>query len=135
MANGEHPTFETVAGMHGFLTDRAIQAALEAGYLLERGTWEPANIRHASYTLRLGSRVEVSRYEDNQRETRQRVTTNLISGGKALLLRPGDSALLYSLENLRLPACVLGFTVARGLLFVESLSPENTFVDPGSRRR
>jgi hypothetical protein len=35
------------------------------------------------------------------------------------------------MENLRIPNNILGFTVARGLLFVESLSPENTYVDPG----
>jgi dUTPase len=46
-------------------------------------------------------------------------------------LRPGDTALLYSGENLKLPNSVLGFTVARGLLFVESLVPENTYIDPG----
>jgi hypothetical protein len=39
--------------------------------------------------------------------------------------------MLFSQEYLQLPASVLGFTVARGLLVVESLVPENTYVDPG----
>ena len=39
--------------------------------------------------------------------------------------------MLFSIENLRLPPSVLGFTVARGLLFVEALVPDNMYVDPG----
>jgi len=131
MANGARPTFESLARNPGFLTDRVIRAALDADYLLERGSWDLGQVRHASYTLRLGDRVEVARYEDRQRAQRQRVAITLNEGGDSLQLRPGDTALLYSLESLRLPACVLGFTVARGLLFVEGLSPENTYIDPG----
>jgi hypothetical protein len=55
----------------------------------------------------------------------------LTESKRELELRPGDTALLYSLEILRFPPSVLGFTVARGLLFAEALSPENTYVDPG----
>ena len=46
-------------------------------------------------------------------------------------IHPGDTALLYSMETLRFPDSVLGFTVARGLFFAEGLCPENTYVDPG----
>lgn len=123
--------FSSIVPEVGFLPDHRIRAALTHGYLLEPGTWRPEQIRHASYTLRLGSRVEIDRGRDSQREHRERVSLALTSGGRPLDLQPGDTALLYSLENLRLPACVLGFTVARGLLFVESLVPENTYVDPG----
>ncbi len=127
------PAFEAVVPDAGFLPDHRIRAALEADYLLERGTWEVDQIRHASYTIRLGQRVEIERGEDAQQSTRQRVSLSLTRGGAPLELRPGDTALLFSLENLRLPPCVLGFTVARGLLFVESLVPENTYIDPGFR--
>jgi deoxycytidine triphosphate deaminase len=127
------PAFETVVPELGFLPDHRIADALGAGFLLEQGTWEANQIRHASYTLRLGHRVEVERGKDAQRADRQRLNLTLTNGGAPLELQPGDTALLYSLENLRLPPCVLGFTVARGLLFVESLVPENTYIDPGFR--
>jgi len=55
----------------------------------------------------------------------------LTTQNPSIELHPGDTALLYSQENLRLPTFVLGFTVSRGLLFAEALSPENTYVDPG----
>jgi deoxycytidine triphosphate deaminase len=125
------PTFEATLGAYvGFLTDRHILAALEAGFLIERGTWAAQQIRHASYTIRLGQRVGLERNPAGSAEREQRKIT-LTSNGPPLELRPGDTALLYSLENLRLPDSVLAFTVARGLLVVESLVPENTYVDPG----
>jgi deoxycytidine triphosphate deaminase len=124
------PFEEVVPGVTGFLTDRHIRAALEAGYLIERGSWAPDQIRHASYTIRLGHRVELERNLGGSADREQRKVT-LTNGGPPLELRPGDTALLYSLENLRLPPSVLGFTVARGLLVVESLVPENTYIDPG----
>jgi hypothetical protein len=37
----------------------------------------------------------------------------------------------YSKEHLKFSKSILGFTVARGVLFAEALSPENTYVDPG----
>ena len=114
----------------GFMTDRQIRAALATGQLIEKGTWDEAGIRHASYTLRLGHRVELERNGAASGEREQKKIT-LTNGGAPLELRPGDTAMLFSIENLRLPASVLGFTVARGLLFVEALVPENTYVDPG----
>jgi deoxycytidine triphosphate deaminase len=124
------PPFEEVVPTTGFLTDKRILAALAAGYLIEPGTWNEAQLRHASYTIRLGQRVELERHPagSGQREQQSKMLTN---GGPPLELRPGEKALLYSLENLRLPNCVLGFTVARGLLVYESLVPENTYIDPG----
>jgi deoxycytidine triphosphate deaminase len=116
----------------GYLTDRQIRKCLDAGQLLEKGTWTDSQIRHASYTLRLGSRVELARAADSigavSRELR---VVSLTQGQPDVELKPGDTALLYSLESLRIPPDVLGFTVARGLLFAEALSPENTYVDPG----
>jgi deoxycytidine triphosphate deaminase len=125
------PSFdETLGNCTGFLTDRSIHAALKAEFLIEPGTWEQSQIRHASYTIRLGDRVEVERNSGGGRE-REHIVLTLTKGGTPLELNPGDTAKLYSLENLRLPASILGFTVARGLLFVECLVPENTYVDPG----
>lgn len=116
----------------GFLTDRQILQALEAGYLLEKGTWDENQLRHASYTLRLGARVELARATSAaSSQVRELVIVALGPSTPRLELRPGDTALLYSLEQLRIPDSVLGFTVARGLLFAEALCPENTYVDPG----
>ncbi len=116
----------------GYLTDKQILKCLEAGHLLEKGTWDKEQIRHASYTLRLGSRVELARAADSVgSRTREMRLINLTKAQPDLELKPGDTALLYSLELLRFPAQLLGFTVARGLLFAEALCPENTYVDPG----
>ena len=44
--------FDALVPSIGFLTDRRIRAALDAGFLLERGTWDDASIRPGSYLLR-----------------------------------------------------------------------------------
>jgi deoxycytidine triphosphate deaminase len=124
--------FEDIVPGLGFLVDAQIRDALKAGYLIEKGTWEDSQIRHASYQLRLGDRVEVSRSASSSSQvTKELSIVRLSKSNDTLQLHPGDTALLYSLENVRLPDSVLGFTVARGLLFVESLVPENTYIDPG----
>jgi deoxycytidine triphosphate deaminase len=111
----------------GFLSDEQIRSRLQQGDLIERGTWEEESIRHASYTLRLGDRVELAKATDPDR----RFMVVRLAPGEAFDLAPFDTALLYSRESLNLPENVLGFTVARGLLFTEALCPENTYVDPG----
>src|SRR5256885_2927899 len=124
--------FAQLIATPGFLTDGQIRAALEQNFLIETGSWDPSMIRHASYTLRLGDRVEVCRAADaTQHETREFAIVRLDSARPSVELNPGDAALLYSMEYLRIPPEVLAFTVARGLLFAESLAPENTYVDPG----
>lgn len=124
-------SFAELIPQTGFLTDRQILMGLGEGYLLEKGTWEQPQLRHASYTLRLGGRVEIARAANLAHPKREFTLVNLTQAEPRLEVRPGDTALLYSKEHLRLPDCVLGFTVARGLLFAEALSPENTYVDPG----
>jgi Deoxycytidine deaminase len=126
------PTFEEVVSSIGFLTDRSIQAAIDHGYLIEKGTCASEQIRHASYTLRLGGEVRVARARAVvQSATKEFVVKQITPNDPVLELCPGDTALLYCIERLRLPDCILGFTVARGLLFAEALAPENTYVDPG----
>jgi deoxycytidine triphosphate deaminase len=124
-------SFAELIPQTGFLTDRQILTCLEEGYLLEDGTWEQPQLRHASYTLRLGHKVEICRAANSAHPSRELTVVNLTQTESRLAIRPGDTALLYSKEHLRFPDCVLGFTVARGLLFAEALSPENTYVDPG----
>lgn len=123
--------FEDLVPNQGFLTDRDILLAADHGFLLEKGTWEKPLIRHASYTLRLGDRVEIARASDNVGAATKEFRIVKVAKDVPVELRPGDTALLYSFEQLRVPDCVVGFTVARGLLFAEALSPENTYVDPG----
>jgi deoxycytidine triphosphate deaminase len=125
------PTFEQLLPTTGFLTDRQITEALDAGFLLDTGSWERSCIRHASYTLRLGERVEIARITSNAASERKEFSVVRLHDGIRIDLKPGDTALLYSIEQVRLPSTVLGFTVARGLLFAEALCPENTYVDPG----
>jgi deoxycytidine triphosphate deaminase len=124
--------FQQLAVPAGYLTDKQITKCLNSGHLLEKGTWDKTQIRHASYTLRLGSRIELARASDALGSTvREMRLVTLTKGKEYLDLQPGDTALLYSLELLRFPSSILGFTVARGLLFAEALCPENTYVDPG----
>src|SRR5688572_19962972 len=93
----QRPGFTSVVPDTGFLTDSRIRAALDSDYLIEPGTWDASQVRHASYTLRLGHRVEIERHEDAQRATRQRAAITLRRGGEPLVLQPGDTALLYSI--------------------------------------
>jgi deoxycytidine triphosphate deaminase len=80
----------------------------------------------------MGSRVELARAADSIGSTsREMRLITLTKAQPHIDLQPGDTALLYSLEILRFAPLVLGFTVARGLLFAEALCPENTYVDPG----
>jgi len=115
----------------GFLTDFQIQVYLNRGLLIRQNTWEVAGIRHASYTVRLGDRVEVARANRANTEDRRDFVLQDLRQGDHLDLSPGDTAKLYSLEHLVLPDDILAFTVARGLMFFESLLPENTYADPG----
>jgi deoxycytidine triphosphate deaminase len=123
--------FDEIVPDTGFLVDSQIRDALTHGYLIEPGTWDESQIRHASYQLRLGERVEIARARNATQNTKELSIVKLSKLNETVELRPGDTALLYSGENLKLPNSVLGFTVARGLLFVESLVPENTYIDPG----
>ena len=126
------PSFDELIPTQGFLNDRQIRAALGSQFLIEAGTAENAQVRHASYTLRLGDRVELNKAQGSS-HSKHKVfeVVKLSTTSPTCDLEPGDTAMLYSMENLRFPPNVLGFTVARGLLFVESLTPENTYVDPG----
>jgi deoxycytidine triphosphate deaminase len=125
------PSFDEAIKQLGFLTDRNIAAAVGQGFLLEQGTWDQSNLRHASYTLRLGGRVEVCRAANSHGTAKEFTLVQLSAAEPNFELRPGDTAMLHSLEHLRFPDSILGFTVARGLLFAEGLCPENTYVDPG----
>ena len=124
--------FEAVVKQLGFLTDRQILAGLEDGHLLEKGSWDRSSLRHASYTLRLGNEVRICRAGGSApTATKEFAVVHLTQATPKIKIHPGDTALLYSMETLRFPDSVLGFTVARGLFFAEGLCPENTYVDPG----
>ena len=133
LVNQYLPESEPVADAKaiGFLVDSQIRERLDAGDLLEQGTWQPELIRHASYTLRLGNSAQLCRAVDASLAPVKEFTIVHVNQETPLVLQPGDTARLYSLEHLRIPENVMAFTVARGLLFVEALCPENTYVDPG----
>ena len=79
----------------------------------------------------MGQHVEVAAAARANTELRRDFNVQEIRQGEFLELHPGDTAKLYSIEILHLPNDVLAFTVARGLMFIESLVPENTYADPG----
>jgi Deoxycytidine deaminase len=123
--------FDDIVPTQGFLTDRQIKLALKEGYLIQGATWDESLVRHASYTLRLGERVDVAAAIQSTRQEKKTFEIRRLTRDESIELLPGDTALLYSLEHLSIPYDVIGLTVARGLLFAESLCPENTYVDPG----
>ena len=94
-------------------------------------TWDAASIRHASYTLRLGGHVEIAYANRAASDERRDFVVQDLRQGDSLALNPGDTAKLYSIEILDIPDSVLAFTVARGLMYIEALVPENTYADPG----
>ena len=59
--------FDEIVPDTGFLVDSQIREALTQGYLIEPGTWDESQIRHASYQLRLGERVEIARARNASR--------------------------------------------------------------------
>jgi deoxycytidine triphosphate deaminase len=123
--------FDRLPIPQGFLTDAHIRIALENEDLIVPGSWDAKCIRHASYTLRLGTKVEIASASRANVEEGRDFAVKDLHDGDHFDLNPGDTAKLYSIEMLRIPDCVLGFTVARGLMFFEALIPENTYVDPG----
>jgi deoxycytidine triphosphate deaminase len=125
------PSFEELGIPVGFLTDRQIRLALENDALLLPNTWCENSIRHASYTLRLGPRVEIASAQKANVEDRRDLVNRDLGEGEYIDIHPGDTAKLFSIERLHLPDTVLAFTVARGLMYVEALMPENTYADPG----
>jgi deoxycytidine triphosphate deaminase len=125
------PTFNELNIPLGFMTDHQIKLALENGFLIQNGSWEAGFVRHASYTLRIGDRIEIAHATAANIEEERYFKRIDLSPTSSVELRPGDTAKLYSIEVLNLPQSVLAFTVARGLMFFESLVPENTYVDPG----
>jgi deoxycytidine triphosphate deaminase len=122
-------SFDELVTGSGYLTDEDIEAATGAGYLIAGGTSSPDRIRHASYELRLGE-AHVAPLAPPKGQDFD-FTIRRLSSEAPLRMQPGEIALLYSIEVVSLPSNVLGFTVARGLLFAEGLGPENTYVDPG----
>jgi deoxycytidine triphosphate deaminase len=123
--------FEDLGIPQGFLTDAHLTLALDNQSLIVPGSWDAKCIRHASYTLRLGTKVEIASASRANLEEGRDFFVRDLHGGDHFDLMPGDTAKLYSTEMLRIPDCVMGLTVARGLMFFEALIPENTYVDPG----
>lgn len=124
-------TFRELNLAKGFLVDWQLKHALDHNMLIVPGTWSDSSIRHASYTLRLGDKVELALCSDSNQEERRDFVVHDLKHGDHLDLNPGDTAKLFSIEILDLPKDILAFTVARGLMFFEALVPENTYADPG----
>lgn len=123
-------TVDQVISVSGFLCDKHIRAALDDGFLIDQGSWDASFIRHASYSLRLGFQVRVKPITPEREEDNAFIIRNLTKDA-LLEIQPGEIALLYTWEHLNLPSNMLAFSVARGLLFADALTPENTYVDPG----
>lgn len=113
--------------MLGYFTDTEYKNNLTSVFLHE--TADEAQVRHASYTLRCGT-VQIIRSENQKKEQCNPEVIQLEKVGN-IYLEPGDIAFLFSLEHLALGDDVMGFTVARGILFAYGLVPENTYIDPG----
>jgi deoxycytidine triphosphate deaminase len=116
----------------GFLADSEIKQLLTQGKVFRNGTWSNECIRHASYTLRVGSTAKVRR--PTQHVTLHQMPPLVeipITEKSPLSIAPGDTAMVYCHEQFEMPRNMIGLTVARGLFFTSALCPENTYVDPG----
>lgn len=123
ISSGEHSNA-------GFMADFEILEAVERGEIFERGTWSASQIHQASYGLRFDdAMVSAAEIESLHGQREYKVVD--MGKGTVLELRPGDSALLYSIEAFRLPADIVAFTLPRGLLVAQSLAPGASYVDPG----
>lgn len=54
-----------------------------------------------------------------------------LTSDDSLVLDPGDNALLFTIEHLRIPPDILAITLPRGLFVGSSLSPGASYIDPG----
>ena len=87
--------FDEIVPDTGFLVDSHIRDALAHGYLIEKGTWDESQIRHASYQLRLGECVEIARAKNAScQRTKELSIVKLSKLNDTVELRPGDTALL-----------------------------------------
>jgi deoxycytidine triphosphate deaminase len=114
----------------GQLIDGDIRLELNKGNLLEAGTWDASLLRHASYSMRIGGEAHV--YPPGVAADGRRVAeVRRFGPGHQVDIHPGESALVRSIESLRLPANVQGFVFPRGLFVASALLMGASYLDPG----
>lgn len=84
--------------------------------------FDPNQIKQACYELRSGNV-----YYDLT-DGRKRFT---VTNGEEILIKPHHMVVIITLEELRLPADILGRILTKGAFFSLGLSPVNTYADPG----
>jgi len=112
---------EGIGQPSGLLTDGDITRAVADGFLLEGHVAE--NIKYSTYELRVGSYDILDFDADGEHFT--------TPGGEAVRLKPGETARVFAMEELRIPTNVTARVTAVGQIFSSGLAAETTFADPG----
>lgn len=115
----------------GYMGDAELIQALQAGHLLERGTWDPDCVMYSSYLLRVGYEVEYPHDSSLTASDRHVFRGRHLGHGESVEIPPGSTTLVKPIERFRLPDSVVAFTIPRGFLFAEELVAASSYVDPG----
>jgi deoxycytidine triphosphate deaminase len=116
----------TIGTPSSILTDGDIERAIGAGYLLEASAYDKAQVKYSSYELRIGG----YRLLDFS-AAGERYTTPTDRTPQTVVLKPGETAQVFCVEQLSIPPNVLGRVTTVGQIFSSGLAAETTFADPG----
>lgn len=110
----------------GLLTDEDITKLGEAGLLIVKG-FDPAQVQQTCYELRVGDTA----YFLSREETRRKTKISKDPEEGVIILRPRDVVTIITLEEVDLPAFVVGRVFTKGSLFSVGINPVVTYIDPG----
>lgn len=107
----------------GTLNDKQIKEFAEKGLLISK-EFNPDNIHQACYELSAGTIY----YDQSNGFERIDISE---SGYDYILIKPKQSVIIITLEELSIPDNCLGRLLTKGKLFSIGLLPINTYADPG----
>lgn len=113
----------TITDILGTLNDVQIKHFAETGLLISKG-FNPDNIHQTCYEL------SASNIYYDQSNNFERIDINQ-SGYKYILIKPKQSVIIITSEELKIPYNCLGRILTKGKLFSIGLLPINTYADPG----
>jgi dCTP deaminase len=109
---------------NGTLNDVQIQRLCEEQGTLIRRNFERLNIKQACYELRASNIY----YELDENEKKIDIS---VTGHQYILIKPKQSVVIISMEELELPNNIIARILSKGKLFSIGLLPVNTYADPG----
>lgn len=112
-----------IEGYIGTLNDIAIETLCSKGILVSRN-YKPENVSQACYELSAGNIY----YDITQNFKRIDISEE---GFEYILIKPKQSVVIITKEELNIPDNVIGRVLTKGNLFSIGLLPVNTYADPG----